>query len=99
MEKTSNVYGRFFQGVLIGSFLGGLAGLFFAPKPGKELRADVKEKGLEAQAEAQALFENARHRATEWKDGAKHRFDRIRGAFRKERAPEYTEPMEGEGIA
>ncbi len=96
MEKTCNVYGRFFQGVLVGSFLGVMAGMFLAPKPGKELRSDVKEKSKEAQL----LFEDARHRATEWKEGAKHRLVRIKKAFGKERVPEYTESMEeSEGMA
>jgi gas vesicle protein len=101
MEKSCNIYGRFFQGVLIGGFLGALAGFFFAPKSGKELRADVKEKGLEAQAllkekskEAQAFFEEAKHRAAEWKEGAQQRFAKVKGILAKERGPEYTEPME-----
>lgn len=96
MEKTCNVYGRFFQGVLVGSFLGAMAGMFFAPKSGKELRSDVKEKSKEAQA----LLEDAKHRAAEWKEGARHRLDRIRKAFNEERVPEYIESMEGsEGTA
>jgi gas vesicle protein len=35
---------RFGLGLLIGSIIGGLTALFFAPKSGKELREDVKKK-------------------------------------------------------
>jgi gas vesicle protein len=96
MEKSCNVYGRFFQGILAGGILGALVGIFFAPKSGKELRTDVREKSKEAQA----FFEDAKHRATEWKEGAEHSFARIKGVFGKERVPEYTESLEGsEGTA
>ncbi len=96
MEKTCKVYGRFFQGVLVGSLLGAMAGMFLAPKSGKELRSDVKEKSKEGQA----FFEDAKRRATEWKEGASHRLVRMKKAFGKERVPEYTESMEeSEGMA
>jgi len=45
MAEHDNQRGHFFMGFLIGSVLGALAGIFFAPKPGKELRSDIKEKG------------------------------------------------------
>jgi len=35
---------KFGLGLLIGSLIGGLTALFFAPKSGKELRDDVKKK-------------------------------------------------------
>ena len=96
MEKSCNVYRRFFQGVLMGSFLGALGGMLLAPKSGKELRSDVKERSKEAQA----FLEDAKHRATGWKEGTRHRFVRIKKTFSKERVPEYTESMEGyEGTA
>ncbi len=96
MKKTCNVYGKFFQGILIGSFLGAMTGMLLAPRSGKELRSDVKEKSKEAQA----LFGDAKERATEWTEGAKHRLGRIKKAFSRERVPEYTESMEeSEGMA
>ncbi len=96
MEKNCNVYGRFLRGVLVGSFLGTMAGVFLAPKSGKELRSDVKEK----RKEAQAFFEDTKYRARELKEGARHRLVRIKKAFSKERVPEYTESMEeSEGMA
>ena len=96
MEKTCNFYGRFFQGVLIGGFVGVLAGIFFAPKSGEELRGDLREKSKEAQA----FLGDARNRAAGWKEEAKHRFSKAKEVFGKKRAPEYTESMdEFEGTA
>jgi gas vesicle protein len=40
--------GFFVKGLIIGGVSGALAGLLFAPKSGKKLRADIKEKGSEA---------------------------------------------------
>ena len=47
MGTDENDRGRFMKGLLTGSLLGALAGILFAPKPGKELRSDIKEKGSE----------------------------------------------------
>ena len=47
MAKHENQRGYFFMGLLMGSVLGAVAGIFFAPKSGKELRSDIKEKGSE----------------------------------------------------
>jgi gas vesicle protein len=59
------------KGFLIGGALGALAAILLAPKSGKELRSDIKEKGNDAldgarrlcsdvQREAKALFEGAK---------------------------------------
>ena len=45
MEAHEEPHCHFCMGVLIGGILGALAGIFFAPKSGKELRSDIKEKG------------------------------------------------------
>jgi len=69
---------RFLRGLLIGGVLGGIAGLLFAPKTGKELRADLKERGStvfkgasevysEARTQAKAIVEDAKRRAEELK--------------------------------
>ena len=52
MAEHENQQGRFFMGFLIGGVLGALAGIFFAPKSGKELRSDLKEKGSEVLKDA-----------------------------------------------
>ena len=45
MAGNGNNRSGFLRGFLIGSFLGALAGILLAPKPGKELRSELKEKG------------------------------------------------------
>ena len=45
MAEHENQQGHFFTGFLIGGALGVLAGIVFAPKSGKELRSNIKEKG------------------------------------------------------
>jgi gas vesicle protein len=48
---------------LIGSILGVLAGIFFAPKSGKELRSELKEKGSEVLKDAKEIYEESRAKA------------------------------------
>jgi len=48
-----------FLGFLMRSVLGVLAGIFFAPKSGKELRSDIKEKGSEVLKDAKKIYADA----------------------------------------
>jgi gas vesicle protein len=71
-EKTNSRPRHFLGGLLLGGLAGGLAGLLFAPKAGTALRADFKEKGIEAKkmyddsvAKAKAIIDDARNRAGE----------------------------------
>jgi gas vesicle protein len=50
---------NFLKGLLFGSILGILAGIFFAPKSGKELRSEIKEKGSKALKDAEEIYEEA----------------------------------------
>ena len=43
----------------MGSVLGALAGIFFAPKSGKELRSDIKDKGSEVLKDAKKIYADA----------------------------------------
>jgi len=81
--------GNFLKGFVIGSFLGALAGIFIAPKSGKDLRSDLKEKGSEvlkdgkdiyadASTKAKALIDDAKHRAGELKKEADRHFSEAR---------------------
>ena len=75
-------FGRLVKlGLLIGGALGALAGIFFAPKSGKELRSNIREKGSEvlkdgkeiyadASAKAKEIIEEAKHQAKELKKDA-----------------------------
>ena len=66
---TNGKNGFFVKGLIIGGVSGALAGLLFAPKSGKKLRADIKEKGsdalkdtkascLDTQKKAKSVFED-----------------------------------------
>ena len=81
LETFQNGYGRFFKGFLIGGFLGAAAGIVFAPKSGKELRSELKQKGSgaledakhmywDAKGKAETVLEDARRRAKELREEA-----------------------------
>ena len=90
METNGN-HGYFFKGLLIGSFLGGLAGILLAPKSGEELRSGIKEK-------ADKTFEGTKRFYSDTRTKFKDAFAGI--ACRRERAPfrniESPEEMAGE---
>ena len=81
MAENERECGHFLKGLIIGGLLGVLAGILFAPKPGKQLRSEIKEKGSEvledakeiyadASAKAKAILEEAKKRAAELKKEA-----------------------------
>ena len=47
MTENGNRQSNFLIGFLFGSILGALVAIIFAPKSGKKLRSEVKEKGSE----------------------------------------------------
>lgn len=59
MAEQENPQCRFCMGLLIGGALGALAGIFFAPKAGKELRSDIKDKGNEILKDAKKIYASA----------------------------------------
>ena len=56
MIEQENTQCRFCMGLLIGGALGALAGIFFAPKSGKELRSDIKDKGSEVLKDVKNIY-------------------------------------------
>jgi len=44
MEAKERRHFGLWKGIMVGSFLGAAAGFLFAPKSGKELRSEIKEK-------------------------------------------------------
>ena len=81
MAENEKDCGSFLRGFVIGGVLGALAGIFFAPKSGKELRSNIKEKGSEvlkdakdiytdASTNAKEIIEEAKQQGGEWKKEA-----------------------------
>jgi gas vesicle protein len=78
MAKHEDQRGQFFIGFLMGSVLGALAGIFFAPKSGKELRSDIKEKGSEVLKDAKEIYADATAKAKEIIEEAKHQAQELK---------------------
>ena len=56
METEKSGFNYLWKGLLVGGFFGALAGFFLAPKSGRELRSDMKQKGIEAFDEAKRVY-------------------------------------------
>ena len=65
MEEQEKPQCHFCMGLLIGGALGVLAGILFAPKAGKELRSDIKEKGNAVFEDAKGIYADAGTKAKE----------------------------------
>jgi gas vesicle protein len=61
-----------FKGLLIGTAVGALAGILFAPKSGKELRSDIKQKGNEILKDGKEIYADASTKAKEVYAEVKH---------------------------
>lgn len=55
----------FLVGFLAGAVIGGIVALLYAPKPGKELRADIKNKAGEAMDNAEEYISAAKNKAVD----------------------------------
>lgn len=64
-------------GLLAGGAIGAIIALLYAPKSGKELRADIKEKADSLLEEAEQHMRVARSKATEMVSEAKKRSDQL----------------------
>jgi len=94
METQKSDYTDLLKGLMVGSLLGGLAGIFLAPKSGKELRSDIQGKGSEALNKAKKACEEAESRTRTFFQEAKEIL-----ACAKGKAPatsEYAEETGGE---
>ena len=63
-----------FKGLLIGSLVGAVAGIVFAPKSGRKLRSDIKGEGEKAVRETKRLYSGARAKADAVFESAKDIF-------------------------
>jgi gas vesicle protein len=78
MIEKGNGLSIFLRGLLTGAILGGLVGILFAPKSGKELRAEIKEKGAEAFEDAKEFYSDARGKAKAILEDARRRADELK---------------------
>ena len=74
METKVRSCGLFVGGLFLGSLVGGAVALFFAPKPGEELRSEIKHQGEKALGEAKKLYSEAETKAKTFLEDAKHVF-------------------------
>jgi len=72
MEEQEKTKVHFFKGLLVGGALGALAGILFAPKSGKELRSDIREKGNEILKDGKEIYADAGTKAKEIIGEVKH---------------------------
>ncbi len=89
-EEMMNGAGIFLKGLLVGGILGAVAGILLAPRPGRELRADIKDKGETAIKDAKRIYEDSRTRAKAALEAAKQRAEEIKSKAIKETGEEST---------
>jgi gas vesicle protein len=103
MAERAHDQNHFLWGFFIGGIMGALAGLFFAPKSGKEFREELKEKGGEAFEDAKQFYSEARVKAKAILEDARRRADELRREAdrqlteARQRAREILSGEEGEG--
>jgi gas vesicle protein len=88
-RKTGSNY--LWKGLWIGGFLGALGGFFLAPKSGRELRSDIKQKGVEAFDGAKRVYSETQRKGQAILGDSKRIFAYLKG---KEKAPVITASAE-----
>lgn len=94
METNKSGFNYLWKGLWVGGFLGALAGFFLAPKSGRELKSDMKQKGIEAFDEAKKVYSETQSRGKAILEDAKQTFACLKG---KAKTPTITE-SEGERV-
>lgn len=77
MSQDNNLGRGFLIGMLAGGAVGAVLGLLFAPKSGRELRADIKSKTDEYVEDAEKYLSEARDKARELINDGKKRSEKI----------------------
>ena len=77
MARENNQGKGLLIGLLIGGALGALAGLLFAPKSGRELRQDIKNKSDEYLDDAERYITDAKTKAKDLINEGKKRSEKL----------------------
>jgi gas vesicle protein len=81
--SDSNDGFKVFLSLLTGAAIGAIVGLLFAPKPGKELREDLREFSEKLADDAKAEYVKMSAKAKDMGGRAKNVVEEAKGKFRK----------------
>lgn len=70
--------GEFFKGFLFGGIVGAAFSLLYAPKTGKEMREDIRQRSLELKGEADDKIELAQKRLENLLDESRKQIETLR---------------------
>jgi gas vesicle protein len=76
-DKNDGMLKGLVIGLLAGGAIGAVVALLYAPKSGKELRADIKEKAGDLMEDAEQAIQHAKDRAGEIVSDAKRRSETL----------------------
>ncbi len=96
--KEKNKGENYFLGILVsllaGLFLGFIAGILFAPKPGKEIRKDIKDKSEEFVKKSKESVTDTIDRTKEFVEKGKSKFEKVKEAIIPKKTEEKEEKSE-----
>jgi len=76
---TENNGPSFLTGLLLGTIIGAVLGLLFAPQPGEKTREQLRGKVDELVSLGKSAWEEGKEAASQKRDELKTRFERARG--------------------
>ena len=76
---TENSGPSFFTGLLLGTIIGAVLGLLFAPQPGEKTREQLRSKADEFISLGKSAWEEGKEAASQKKDELKAKFEQTRG--------------------
>ncbi len=96
MEAKEGKHNYFLTGLSIGAVLGGVAGFLFAPKSGRELRADITSTGEKAFDETRGFIGKTQHQVSEARQRARDFLSCVKE--KGGRTPQYRAESEEESV-
>ncbi len=78
MNKNTNNYNKLYLGFLAGGAIGALAALVFTPKSGRELVADMKEKGCDLYKDVKEMASDLEVKVRGIVDDVREKADHLR---------------------